>query len=294
MSETRDRPPGDVEDVDAFDMLGAWLDWLEGRDLSEHTVQLYVYGVFRLFRMHHFPSPGAVGESHIAAFLKSLKGRDTARVHYFRGVRSAFGYWRKKGWIPTDPTMDFTLRKPRRPPRVALEESELIRYLVAAAWRDPRRAWTLLLCFGVGMRRMEAAAVKPEDVLDSEIILRHCKYGKERRVDLSRYARIALEELKPWSNGTVLGGIDCRTITEWAHQAAVDSGLAAKVRGRPAHVLRASFASHLLANGVPVTVVRDYLGHESISTTNEYAATLNGDGARYMARLNFGSSSADT
>jgi site-specific recombinase XerD len=276
-----------LDDMGEFDLLARWVEWLEARDLSEATVGLYCYGVFRLFRFLRFPSPSGVTEHDINAFLRSLGHRAPSKVIYYRGIRSAFRYWHRKGWIPNDPTVDLYLRKPRRPPRVALEESELIRYLVAAAARDPRRAWTLMLVFGLGTRRMEAAAIRPEDVGENEVRLTTCKYSKQRTVELSRYARVALEELKPWWNGTVLGGISKQTITAWAHEAAADSGLLPKVQGRVAHVLRASFASHLLANGVAIHVVRDLLGHESLNTTNDYAACLEGQKAEGVRRLDF-------
>jgi site-specific recombinase XerD len=276
-----------------LELIARWCQWLSARGLSPHTVRLYSYGVFRLFTEHVQGPISSATEDHVVAFLEGVKDRSSAKVQYMRGIRSLFHYAVRRGAVAQDPTTEIRLRKPRRLPPVALDEHELVRYFIAAAWRDPRRAWALMAAFGLGTRRMELAAVRPEDVQDGEVLLRECKYGKQRRVELSRYAAVALEELRPWWNGTVLGGLSKDTITRWAHEAAVDSGLLPKVRGRVAHVLRASFITHLLRNGVPVQVVRDLAGHENIATTNEYAATLSGDRRRAVARLAFDSRGKD-
>jgi site-specific recombinase XerD len=275
--------------VDDFAVLARWRRWLRAMGDSEHTIRLYSYGVFRLLTEHVEGPIESATEEHIVSFLMAMGDRSTAKAQYLTGIRSLFTYCEARGWVKDNPAALIRARHPRRPKPVALTEEELTRFMLAAAWRDPRRAWTLLLVFGLGTRRMEAAAIRPEDIDGESVLLRECKYGKERRVELSRYARIALAELQPWWNGTVLGGIDRQTITAWAHQAAIDSGLYAKVRRRPAHILRASFASHLLNAGTPVQVVRDLLGHESIATTDVYAALIDErkDRRDAVARLDF-------
>jgi site-specific recombinase XerD len=258
---------------DSFELIARWRRWLNAQGLAAETIHLYSYSVFRLLTEQVDGPPTNATEDHVSAFLASLGHRATARTLYMRGMRSFFRYLHAREIIARDPTVGLKPRKPRHRPAVALTDDELIRYFIAAWARHPRRAWALMLCFGAGLRRMEAAAIRPEDIQGDVLEIRLAKYGKSRRVELSRYARVALDELRPWyNNGSVLGGIDRRTLTEWARQAAVDSGLLPKVRGRVHHVLRASFATHLLRNGAPVQVVRDLLGHESIMTTNSYAA----------------------
>ncbi len=262
---------GDVQASD-FEAIAAWRRWMRGQGIAESTIRGYTYGVFRLFSEFVEGPLESATEDHVAAFMASLSKHGGARVQYFRGLRSFFRYCHARGLIGLDSTAGLRVRKlPRKPP-IALTEEELIRYLIAAAWRHPRRAWALMLAFGLGTRRMELTEIRPEDVQGGVVHLRNCKYGKERRVEIGPIARAALEELRPWYNGTVLGGVKKAQITEWAHQAAVDSGLLPKVHGHVAHVLRASFATYLLRHGVAVEVVRDLMGHESIATTNVYAS----------------------
>lgn len=274
--------------VGDLEVIARWQRWLRARGLAEATVRLYSYGVFRLLTESGAHRLAAITEDDVARFLEGIGARSATRIQYLRGIRSFFGWAHARGLLTVNPAGGLNVRKPFRSRPVALDEDELRRLLVAAAWRSERRGWTLLLAFSIGARRMELEAIRPEDIEGDTVHLRQCKYGKARRVELNRYAVAALEGLRPWWNGTVLGGVSRTTVTAWAAQAARDAGLAAKVRGRPAHILRASFISHLLREGVPVHVVRDLAGHENLSTTNEYAAVLQGDRRLAVDRLDFG------
>jgi integrase/recombinase XerD len=59
------------------------------------------------------------------------------------------------------------------------------------------------------------------------------------------------------------------------------------VQNRTSHILRASFATHLLRRGVPIHVVRDLLGHRDISTTQIYAAVTDPERSTGVQRLPF-------
>lgn len=59
------------------------------------------------------------------------------------------------------------------------------------------------------------------------------------------------------------------------HQAAVDAGFPPGRRN--AHLLRSSFATHLLGKGVPISVVSKLLGHSQIATTSRYLAVRGED-----------------
>jgi site-specific recombinase XerD len=284
-------PAGPEEPVgvcmhDSLELVAEWRTSLRGRGLNPHTIRAYSYGAFRLATEYVEGPITQTTSADIDRFLGDLGNRASARSVYARGIRSLFRFLREEGHLPTDPAWRTRVPKPRHRPAVALTEEELIRYLLAAAWRSPRRAWAILLCFGAGLRRAELASLRPEDVQGDELQILG-KGNKRRRVRLSEYARVAIAELRPWTNGTILGGVDAQAVTAWAHEAAIDSDLYAKVERRPAHVLRASFATHLLRNGAPVVVVRDLLGHESIATTNTYAVGLYEDQAPALDRLRF-------
>jgi integrase/recombinase XerC len=271
--------------LDGLTATAEWVDWLKAGGSPESTWRSYSSSVSR-FLIHYVRGhPAEATSGDVVRFLAEVgKNGPHGRRQALKGLRSAYSYWVPAGICPTDPTgLVKKERKPKKRRQVALTAEELRRYLNAARARHPRRAAALMLAFGLGARRCEIAGLRPEDDHGSTVQVTG-KYGKVRDISVKANARRALELLRPWYNGTVLGGIKPATITSWAHQAAVDSGLYPKVRGRVAHVLRASFISHALRNGASPVAVRDIAGHESLSTTDSYAMAFEEDYADAASR----------
>lgn len=138
----------------------------------------------------------------------------------------------------------------------------------------------LLTCYGAGLRISEAVSLKPSDIDSSRMLIRveHGKGGKDRYAMLSpcllavlrgyfRLLRPAGPWLFPswrphlhWSAGAV------RTVYREAWKR---SGLNKRVTP---HMLRHSFATHLLECGVDTRVIQALLGHSRIDTTARYVA----------------------
>jgi integrase/recombinase XerD len=102
------------------------------------------------------------------------------------------------------------------------------------------------------------------------------KGGKERVVPMNRRAIAALEGLlaeRPVGPGAFLfahpSGRPLTRVSFWQHlrRWARDAGVH---RPLSPHVLRHSFATHLLANGADLRSVQEMLGHADISTTQIY------------------------
>jgi len=138
----------------------------------------------------------------------------------------------------------------------------------------------LLTCYGAGLRISEAVALQIAHVDSRRMLLRveHGKGGKDRYAMLSpcllevlrayfRILRPAGEWLFPSWRGHLhltAGGVQTACREAWQR-----SGL--KKRVSP-HVLRHSFATHLLESGVDSRVIQALLGHSRIETTARYIA----------------------
>ncbi len=264
--------------ADGFRVVGNWLTWARARGWSEDTLRSYRGAVLRFLAEQVRDHPATATEDHVASFLAATgKNGPQGRRQALKALKAFYGWAAAKGIVEPDPTAHFTIRKPRVSNAVALSESELTRLIYAAACRDQRRGYALLLTFALGARRSEVAGIEPGDDHGDRVHLRQAKFGKPRWVEVGALARAAIDGLRPWWNGTLLGDVKPSTVAKWAAQAATDAGLREKVRGRSAHVLRASFISHMLRRGVPIQVVRDLAGHADLTSTNLYSAVFDAD-----------------
>ena len=138
----------------------------------------------------------------------------------------------------------------------------------------------LLLCYGAGLRISEAVALKLSDIDSKRMLIRveHGKGGKDRYAMLSpcllEVLRAYWRILRPtgcwlfpsWRAHLHLSAGAVQTACRGAWQR---SGLAKRVTP---HVLRHSFATHLLERGVDTRVIQALLGHSRIDTTARYTA----------------------
>lgn len=151
-------------------------------------------------------------------------------------------------------------------------------------WRD----YTLLLfLYNCGARVSEATGMLWRDVqlMPLRQVRLHGKGRKERLVPLWRETADALRRLRKMSPDPdrehVFVNRHGQPLTRDGVAYILAKHAAAVAQGRPRlagdrvtpHVFRHSCAVALLQSGTDVTVIRDYLGHSSIATTNRYIAT---------------------
>lgn len=140
----------------------------------------------------------------------------------------------------------------------------------------------LELAYASGLRLAELRGLRLEQLhLDAGFITVIGKGNKERVVPVGKSAVASLERylrsgrpklVKPRSPGVVFltrRGTAFAAVTLWLHvkQRVKRSGIEKNVTP---HMLRHSFATHLLENGADLRVIQEMLGHASISTTELY------------------------
>lgn len=232
---------------------------------------------------------------HVLAFLdhlESRRGNDPAtRNSRLAALRSFFGHL-----LRHDPTraanyhrvLALPAKRVRSQPASYLEPED-VRVLLSKP--DPSTALgardmaLLLFLYNTGARVGEALGVRPADLhLASPAQVRlHGKGGKDRLCPLWRETASALARVlhadargdetvfrsargRPLSRDGVAHILD-----KYVRLAARDVPTLARRRVTP-HVLRHSCAVALLQSGIDLTVIRDYLGHASVATTNRYVS----------------------
>ena len=166
--------------------------------------------------------------------------------------------------------------RPRREallPRVLARE-EVLRLAGAIANRKHRLA--LLMMYASGLRVSEVVALRVGDVDLSRLVVnvKRAKGKKDRtsvvsaavrgELEAQMAGRAARDPLFPSEAG---GHLSVRSIQHVVEAAAERAGLAGRVS---CHVLRHSFATHLLENGTDIRFIQDLLGHARIETTTRY------------------------
>jgi integrase/recombinase XerD len=263
---------------DSLELLAGWTATLIARDLADRTIHTYSYAVTRLLIFHRFTvHPMDLTEGHVAAFLCSLDHHAPAKEQYAKGIASFTRWLCRHGYLAFDPVTEVTPRRRPRKPAVRYERDEVKRMLEVARLRDPsgRRSASILACLGLGTRRSEFTNIRRDDIdwARMRVHLRVTKGRRPRDVPIGPWAAEALHELEALSptDQPYLIAIQPSTLNAWVHEAAISAEIVGDRKQR-AHTLRASFASYLLEQAVPIPVVRDLLGHASIATTDAYAA----------------------
>ncbi len=233
-------------------------------------------------------SPAGAGSDDVQAWLAELRARGLSPGSIARkaaAARMLFRHLVLVGMRPDNPAADVALpRRRTRLPR-SLTPSEIERLITAADGTTPRalrdRALVELL-YGAGLRVGEAVGLERGSVdLESRVVRCVGKGDKERIVPLGREAVEAVRrylargrphldrrhrpELFLNAQG---GGLTRAGAFLVLRRLAVAAGLDA-TRVHP-HLLRHSFATHLLEGGADLRSVQEMLGHADLGTTEIY------------------------
>ena len=218
------------------------------------------------------------------AFLASMAGSGlSARTAARRlsALRQFFGFLVRAGHRADDPTERLDAPRPGTPLPKFLSEAEVDALLEAGAAHGPLLGAALETLYATGLRVSELLAL-PRAALagDARLLLIRGKGGRERIVPLSDAAREATARLvgvSPPGRYLFPGRGGTRPITRQGlalllKQAALAAGID-PARVSP-HVLRHSFASHMLARGADLRSLQLLLGHADLATTQIYTHVL--------------------
>lgn len=261
-----------------------------GRALSPLTVAAYRSDLLRFGQWlgERGVSLVACQRAEVRLYLSQLRGsglsaRSTARA--LSSLRGFFRYLMEQGVIQHDPTLE--LENPRLmralPRYLTPEEVEML--LAAPDPQTPqglRDKSMLELLYATGLRVSELVGLKVSQVrLDPGFVRVVGKGNKERVVPMGSDARLWVERYLTWGRGKLLRQGSCEALfltvrgeamtrqRFWQIIKAYGQKVGITSQLSP-HVLRHSFATHLLANGADLRALQVMLGHADISTTEIY------------------------
>ncbi len=232
--------------------------------------------------------------SDVSDYLKHLKDRGLAPRSYTRALITLRGYYKfllKRGRIAASPcsTIDIPRVQRKLPSFLSFEEVES---LITSpddtrplGLRDRAMLETL---YATGLRVSELTTLKLNDInLQGGWLTAFGKGSKERIVPLGEDAMSWLKRYMDEGRPSILGKRPSKTLfvtargggmtrqNFWAMMKvyALKAGVDRK-KIKP-HIIRHSFATHLLERGADLRIVQAMLGHADISTTQIYTHVTN-------------------
>lgn len=267
------------------DHVHAFLQYLAvERRMSAHTLDAYRRDLEALQQwvVQRDGSVDALDGEQLRCFIADEHRRGLSASSLQRRLSACRGYyaWQlKHGRMQRDPTLGLKApRAPRRLPQV-LDADEAVQLVELAADDDElgRRDRALLeLFYSSGLRLSELCALIWRDLdFDSGLVTVTGKGNRQRRVPVGRPAREALQAWRAETDGSPgapvfpgrNGPISQRAVQLRIKQLAQRQGLFKHVHP---HMLRHSFASHILESSGDLRGVQELLGHADIATTQIY------------------------
>ncbi|MFZ7309015.1 tyrosine recombinase XerC [Comamonas jiangduensis] len=268
------------------------------RRLAPRTVAIYTEGLQQLQAMTAQAGHEvlALQPPQIRRFVAALhaKGRHGRSIALWLSCWRGFFKWAAwQGWVERNPVEGIRAPKTSKPLPKALGVDaavQLAAFVSAAAdpWEEARDAAMTELLYSSGLRVSELANLDVQagaglGWLDLQAGLVHVtgKGGKRRSVPVGAPAKAALQRWLAlrasrfgvqWAEPALFVGARGARITPqmvWLRlrQRSQQAGLPVAVHP---HVLRHSFASHVLQSSGDLRAVQELLGHANISTTQIY------------------------
>jgi integrase/recombinase XerD len=259
--------------------------------LAINTLESYRRDLFRLQRylkQHQLSVGDSVSPHTIRSFLASLKQEALAASSIARLLSAMRGWYRflvRENLMEISPLRDMTMmRRPVRLPKtLTLQEVTALLELPARDRAEDQRDRVMLeLLYAAGLRVSELVGLKLSQIdVNLGCVRVMGKGAKERVVPIGQTASKMLVDYLEQVRPTLLKGRSTRVLfisrrgrgltrqafwkllVQRARRASISKPISP-------HMLRHSFATHLLEGGADLRVVQSMLGHADIATTQIY------------------------
>ena len=221
-------------------------------------------------------------------YLNKKVGPKTINRHIV-SIKNYFKFLEKNNYISSNPTTDITgLKTPKKMPRVlSIEEvDKLLDIEVKDAYSSRNKAM-LELMYSSGLRVSELLNLTLNNIdFNMNLVRIYGKGSKERIVPISEIATKYLDEYINLYRNTLVKNkvtdllflnsrgskLSRQGFFKILKEIALIKGINREISP---HVLRHSFATHLLNNGADLRSIQTMLGHENIETTQIYTHVSN-------------------
>jgi len=230
-----------------------------------------------------------LNEDDIRLFLYNSKESSKTKAHYLTVLKSFFDYMLDLNKIDINPCENIKSPKMDKKLPKFLTEEEVDRLLNIRCNKpiDYRNKAMLEMLYATGMRISELLNLELSNIYEEEAMVKVMGKGSKERIipmgDITiKYLNIYLKEhrnyiLKSNQSEYVFVNYNGRKMSRQGFfkilkQLCDKSGIKKEISP---HIIRHSFATHLLNNGADLRIIQELLGHENITTTEIYSHVSN-------------------
>ncbi|MBX2846454.1 MAG: tyrosine-type recombinase/integrase [Saprospiraceae bacterium] len=265
---------------------------LQEKRYSEHTAKAYTKDVYAFFlyleTTYQLDQPEEVTTPLVRSWLASLveAGRSATTVNRkLSALKTYFKFLSKTQRLsPPNPVQNLTaLKQPQKLPQF-IDVAHIQNFLFAETNNDfaaQRDKLIVAILYSTGVRRAELIDLKESDVdFENEQIKVLGKGNKERIIPIGNELKKSIKNFI-FSKMEKFGSVhsDALIVTDkgkkmypgfvYKKVKAVISSISTLSKQSP-HVLRHSFATHLINNGADLMTIKELLGHSSLQSTQVY------------------------
>ena len=273
--------------------IQSFLDYLKfEKRYSPHTIISYqtdIVAFFIYLNMNYDEIQlSGIKSAFIRSWLAELKDKKLSSRSINRKIstlRSFFKYHLKRGVITVIPTTNLISPKISRRLPVFLKESETKQVLETLNnstedWKTLNSRMLITLFYATGMRVSELINLKEKQLDTGRSHIRVLGKGnKERLIPISKEVIIAIQRYLQLKKKTFESPEDFLLVSEKGKKMYAKYawllvnkylGQVSSLDKKSPHVLRHTFATHLMNNGAELNAVKELLGHSSLASTQVY------------------------
>ena len=246
---------------------------LELKRYSNSTVKTYVTYFEMFLNFHKEKDINSIDERDVRVFLQSLIHKNVSNSYLNQVINSIKFYYEI---VLNMPNRFYEIERPRKETKLPIVISKEEILSIIEHTNNIKHRCIVELLYGSGLRRSELLNLKINDIDSKRMLIRikNTKGNKDRQTLLSKIAlkdlRLYFKEYKP-KNYLFEGRKEQRLSAESVLKIVKTAAEKAKISVRVTpHILRHSFATHLLESGVDLRQIQVLLGHGSTKTTEIY------------------------
>ncbi|EPR70425.1 putative tyrosine recombinase [Winogradskyella psychrotolerans RS-3] len=251
---------------------------LELKRYSDNTVRNYVSS-FEAFINHYYAyDPITLNENDVREYLQKLIQKDRSNSYINLTINSIKFFYEV---VHEMPNRFYSIERPRKEKKLpeVLSKEEIIK--IIANTNNLKHKCIVGLLYSSGLRRSELLNLNVTDIDSKRMVIKinNAKGNKDR---ISLLSPVILKDLQQYYKeyrpktylfeGVKGGRYSATSVLTIVSKAAKKAGILKKVSP---HMLRHSFATHLLENGTDIRHIQILLGHNSTKTTEIYTHVAN-------------------